>query len=62
MLSEDNISGLIGITTGMILFKTVSYFEQFESFLSKYKVYILIGVLLIYFNRKEIANKFKRVK
>jgi len=62
MLNEDNIAGLIAIISGMVIFKTVSYFEQFETFLSKYKIYILIGIVLIYLNRNEIAKKFKKVK
>jgi hypothetical protein len=62
MLGEDNITGLIAILTGVILFKTLTYFEGFEGFLREYKMFIIIGVLFIYFKRKELTQKFKKVK
>ena len=59
-LSEDNISGLIALIFGMVLFKVTTYFDGFETFLKNYKIWILIAMFIIYLNRAKIAKKIRR--
>jgi len=59
MINEDNISGLLAVLAGMIIFKSTTYLETFEGWMREYPL-IMIGLaLLLFFQRKTITQKFR---
>jgi hypothetical protein len=58
MISFDTVDGFFALLVGIFMFQALSYYQPVQGFIQKYPLYIVTGLLILFFNRKRIINIF----